>query len=87
MGEGIVPEQICLNETMAEGPVCSQLVSASNSLYQGKIQGKSQGRSVHSLVCCVTRPIQSGFSRIQWSVHLPKNRELTGNWCPTPSPL
>lgn len=34
--------------------------------------------SVHPLACFVISPIQSGFHRIRWSVHLPKNGELTG---------
>ena len=50
---------------MAVGPVYRQLVSAAISLYQGKIQGTSHIKSVHSLSRFVTNPIQSGFRQIQ----------------------
>ena len=50
---------------MAVGPVWSQPVSTSNSLYQGKIQGKSCILRFHSWAHSSESPIPSGFPRLQ----------------------
>ena len=61
-----MPGRICIGlDWLAVGPVCSQPVSATNSLYQGNLQGKSHLMRVKSVARAVEHPIPSGFPRIQ----------------------
>ena len=52
-------------DSLAVEPVWSQLVSATNSLYQGNLQGKSCILHPHSWALSIESLIPSGFPRLQ----------------------